>query len=274
MRVLDLFCGAGGASAGLKKAWPHAEIVGVDIRPQPRYPFTFVQADAMTFAIEGYDFIWASPPCQQFCALATREDLSHYPDLIDPIRQRLIVAGAQFVIENVVGAPVRKDLMLCGAMFGLRSYRHRLFECSFPVKQPAHPKHAVRVNRRGENRRQHWDSGGFLTITGDVGTYCGPEAMGIDWMSGHELSEAIPPAYSEFIAKEMTVMFKEWWGSLGETIPRNPVDVARLAWDAAVAQAAETCQQPAHYFSDVSSTRREAWNECMSAISTLKSDAE
>ena len=73
--------------------------------------------------------------------------------------------------------------------------------CSFPVPQPDHPKHTMRVNRRGENRREHWANGGFITITGDVGTYCGPEAMGIDWMSGHELSEAIPPAYSEFIAR-------------------------------------------------------------------------
>ncbi len=91
--------------------------------------------------------------------------------------------------------------MLCGGMFGLRSYRHRHFECSFPVDQPEHPKHVQRVNRRGENRREHWANGGFITITGDVGTYCGPEAMGIKWMNGNEMSEAIPPAYSEFIAK-------------------------------------------------------------------------
>jgi DNA (cytosine-5)-methyltransferase 1 len=178
------------------------DVVGVDIKPQPRYPFTFHQADALTFPLDGFDLIWASPPCQRFCALATREDLSHYPDLIDPIRQRLIVQGSPFVIENVPGAPVWSDLVLCGGMFGLRSYRHRLFECSFPVEQPAHPKHKVRVNRRGENRREHWARGGFITITGDVGVYCGPEAMGIDWMSGNEMSEAIPPAYAEYIGLE------------------------------------------------------------------------
>lgn len=177
------------------------DVVGVDIAAHPNYPFEFHLADAMTFSLDGFDFIWASPPCQQFCALRTREDLSGYPDLVDPIRQRLLAAGVPFVIENVVGAPLRKDLMLCGAMFGLRSYRHRLFECSFPIEQPEHPKHVVRVNRRGENRKEHWARGGFMTITGDVGTYCGPEAMGIDWMNGNELSEAIPPAYAEYIGR-------------------------------------------------------------------------
>lgn len=198
-KALDLFCGAGGVSMGLWRAG--FDVVGVDLHKQPRYPFPFTQADAMTFPLEGFDFIWASPPCQQFCALNTREDLSGYPDLVDPIRQRLLASGVPFVIENVPGAPLRKDLVLCGGMFGLRSYRHRHFECSFPIGQPAHPKHTVRVNRRGENRREHWANGGFITITGDVGVYCGPEAMGIDWMSGNELSEAIPPAYAEFIGR-------------------------------------------------------------------------
>lgn len=209
LRALDLFCCAGGASMGLHRAG--FEVVGVDIDPQPNYPFEFHQADAMTYPLEGFDFIWASPPCQKFCALKTREDLSHYPDLIEPIRQRLKkeerirpdLSRLRWVIENVAGAPVREDLMLCGAMFGLRSYRHRFFECNFLIEQPAHPKHLVRVNRRGENRRKHWENGGFITITGDVGTYCGPEAMGIDWMTGAEMSEAIPPAYAEYIGRRV-----------------------------------------------------------------------
>lgn len=199
LRALDLCCCAGGAAMGLHRAG--FDVVGVDIEDQPRYPFQFHRADALAFPLDGFDFIWASPPCQKFCALATREDLSHYPDLIEPIRARLLASGIPFVIENVPGAPVRRDLVLCGAMFGLRSYRHRHFECSFPIAQPAHPKHTVRVNRRGENRREHWARGGFLTITGDVGVYCGPEAMGIDWMTGNEMSEAIPPAYSEYIGR-------------------------------------------------------------------------
>ena len=196
-KAIDLFCCAGGAGMGLHQAG--FDVTGVDIKPQPRYPFPFIQADALTVPLVGFDFAWASPPCQLFCALNTREDLSGYPDLIEPIRARLMASGIPFVIENVPGAPVRHDLMLCGAMFGLRSYRHRHFECSFPIKQPPHPKHVMRVNRRGENRRKHWANGGFITITGDVGVYCGPEAMGIDWMTGNEMSEAIPPAYAKFI---------------------------------------------------------------------------
>lgn len=185
------------------------DVTGVDIEAHPNYPFRMVVMDALDAPlsycdgplqpVRPFSFVWASPPCQKFCALNTREDLSHYPDLIEPVRAKLLASGIPFVIENVAGAPVRHDLMLCGAMFGLRSYRHRYFECSFPIEQPPHPKHTVRVNRRGENRREHWANGGFMTITGDVGTYCGPEAMGIDWMTGNELSQAIPPAYAEYI---------------------------------------------------------------------------
>lgn len=201
-RALDLFCCAGGAGMGLHQAG--FEVVGVDIAPQPRYPFEFRQGDALAAILDGFDLIWASPPCQRFCALRTREDLSGYPDLIEPIRAKLLASGKLFVIENVPGAPIRHDLTLCGAMFGLRSYRHRHFECNFPIEQPPHPRHAVRVNRRGENRREHWANGGFLTITGDVGVYCGPGAMGIGWMNGAEMSEAIPPAYAEYIGHAAT----------------------------------------------------------------------
>lgn len=176
-KALDLFCGAGGAAMGLHRAG--FDVVGVDIVPQPRYPFKFIRADAMTFPLDGYWLIWASPPCQRYCALRGREDLSRYPDLLDPIRQRLNGSKSLTVIENVPGSPIRADITLCGAMFGLRSYRHRHFECNFPIGAPPHPKHLVRVNRRGENRRKHWDAGGFITVTGDVGTYCGPAAMGM-----------------------------------------------------------------------------------------------
>ena len=200
-RLLDLFCCAGGAGMGYAKAG--FDVVGVDINPQPRYPFEFHQADAMAFDLSGFDAIHASPPCQAYTVLGGREDLSHYPDLVDAVRDRLQASGKPWIIENVPGAPLRDPITLCGAMFGLRSYRHRLFESSVPLTAPPHPRHAVRVNRRGENRRQHWDSGGFITITGDVGVYCGPEAMGVDWMSGNELSQAIPPAYTEFLGWQL-----------------------------------------------------------------------
>jgi DNA (cytosine-5)-methyltransferase 1 len=179
------------------------EVVGVDLYPQPRYPFEFHQADAMTFDLSGFDAIHASPPCQAYTVLGGREDLSHYPDLVDAVRERLQASGVPWIIENVPGAPLRDPITLCGAMFGLRSYRHRLFESSVQLLAPPHQKHAVRVNRRSENRREHWDRGGFITITGDVGVYCGPEAMGVDWMSGNELSQAIPPAYTEYLGRQL-----------------------------------------------------------------------
>jgi DNA (cytosine-5)-methyltransferase 1 len=196
-----LFCGAGGCAVGYARAG--FEVVGVDINQQPRYPFEFHQADAMTFNLSGFDAIHASPPCQAYTALGSREDLSHYPDLVGGVRERLQASGKPWIIENVPGAPLRNPILLCGAMFWLRSYRHRLFESSVELIAPPHTKHMMRVNRRGENRREHWARGGFITITGDVGVYCGPEAMGIDWMSGNELSQAIPPAYTEYIGKQL-----------------------------------------------------------------------
>jgi DNA (cytosine-5)-methyltransferase 1 len=199
-RALDLFCGEGGASKGLQLAGFNPE--GVDIKAMPRYPYTFHLGDALDYPTDGFEFIWASPPCQLFSPLARREDLSKFKDLIEPTRAKLKASGLPWVMENVPDAPLRADLTLCANSFGLRSYRHRIFECSFPVIQPPHKPHMVRVNRRGENRRQHWANGGHITITGDIGVYVGPEAMGINWMSGNGLSEAIPPVYARFIAQQ------------------------------------------------------------------------
>lgn len=213
-RLLDLFCGAGGAAMGYHRAG--FDVVGVDIKPQPHYPFEFHQGDAIgvlkgglatlfPYSVRDFDAVHASPPCQRYTALRTREDLSSYPDLVPSLRNLLRPTGLPWVIENVPGAPLRPDMILCGAMFGLRTYRHRLFEFSGDrrIQAPVHPPHLVRVNRRGENRREHWANGGFLTITGDIGSYVGPEGMGIDWMTGNELREAIPPAYTEVIGKQL-----------------------------------------------------------------------
>jgi DNA (cytosine-5)-methyltransferase 1 len=203
-RVLDLFCGAGGAAVGLHRAWPEAEIVGVDIAPQPSYPFTFVQADAMTYPLEGFDFIWASPPCQRYTvARKIHESGSRHPDLVAPTRARLEAAGVPWVIENVMGSPLRNAVTLCGLMFGLKVLRHRLFEASFLLMTPPHEQHppgnltnACHAYSTGET--------GFVCVAGNnfVRT-AGALAMGIDWMkTRRELANAIPPAYSEYIARQ------------------------------------------------------------------------
>ena len=202
MRVLDLFCGAGGAAMGLHRAWPDAEIVGVDIKPQPRYPFEFVQADAMTYSLVGFDFVWASPPCQRFSVVTPKNHRNSHPDLLTPTIKRLglLKWPVQYVIENVVGARSKlfEPFMLCGSMFGLRTQRHRVFETSFPCCPPIGCDHSLKpllVTTSGANSRR---IGNFKSVKN------APLAYEIDWMTGNELKEAIPPAYSEYIARQFS----------------------------------------------------------------------
>ena len=202
-KALDLFCGAGGASMGLHLAG--FDVTGVDIRPQPRYPFTFVQADALTYPLEDYDFVWASPPCQQYTAMLNHGQVErNYPQLIGAVRDRLTAWGGVWVVENVPGAPLEGwVIMLCGAMFGLRVYRHRHFECSVPVLSPLHPAHAMRVERASLIPSEA--SGLFASVVGKHGrTALARKYMGVDWvMSDVELSQAIPPAYSEYLGRQI-----------------------------------------------------------------------
>ena len=195
-RALDLFCCAGGASRGLADAG--FDVVGVDIDPQPHYPFEFHQADALTYDLSGFDFIWASPPCQAY-TLAQRIRANEHPDLIWPIRRCLIGSGTPYAIENVVGAPLLHPIELCGAMFpGLKVYRHRLFECSFPVEQPMHPPHHAPLRKMGRPVKD----GEFMHVVGNFsGVERARDAMGIEWMPRDKLREAIPPAYAEYIGR-------------------------------------------------------------------------
>lgn len=212
VRMLDLFSGAGGAARGYQEAGFH--VTGVDHKPQPRYAGdVFVQGDALDYCRahgHEYDAIHASPPCQAYTPLRAVHGKA-YPDLVGATRDALSATGAAWVIENVPGAPLRSGIVLCGTMFdGLRVYRHRRFESSVFLFQPEHPRHTVKAggHKAQRQRKAHYLAGNFVTITGDVGSYCGP-AMGIEWMTGDELSQAIPPAYTRFIGAHLLTHLRQ-----------------------------------------------------------------
>lgn len=206
-RLLDLFCGAGGAAMGYHRAG--FQVVGVDIRPQPRYPFTFHQGDALEFLKEhgrGFDVIHASPPCQAYSVCGTLPHCQRdYPKLLEPTRELLQACGRPWVMENVVGAPMPDSINLCGTMFGLRVFRHRLFESSHLLLQPYHEPHRERIGFNGfVCVAGDGDSGKRTRVPADHRTKVSWErGMGIDWMSKRELTQAIPPAYTEFIGRHM-----------------------------------------------------------------------
>ncbi len=200
--LLDLFCGAGGAAMGYHRAG--FDVIGVDIKPQPRYPFRFEQTDALEFLREGRArlavAIHASPPCQAY-SNAQRIRGREHPDLIAQVRELLHDADIPFVIENVVGAPLIFPIEFCGAMFPpLRVYRHRLFESDVPLFAPAHPEHIAPLRKMGRAPRD----GEFMHVVGNFsGVKRAREAMGIDWMTRDELREAIPPIYTEYIGRQL-----------------------------------------------------------------------
>ncbi len=180
------------------------DVVGVDIAPQPNYPFEFIRGDAVEFLKarpEGVDAIHASPPCQRYSGMSNcRPGLSdEYPDLVDPVRELLAKTGLPWVIENVPGAPLISPITLCGQMFGLELYRHRLFEASLPLQEPLHPQHVMPASKAG-----HWKPGTVMSVSGHVAPMSkAREVMGIDWCNRAELAEAIPPAYTQFIGEQL-----------------------------------------------------------------------
>lgn len=208
LRALDLFCCAGGASMGLHRAG--FEVVGVDIRPQPNYPFEFHQADALTYPLDGFDFIWASPPCQAHTNMSNRwrgkgGAADKHLDLIPATRERLSARGIPYVIENVCGAAksMRGAFRLTGEMFGLAVHRPRLFDAAFQIDAPAsvsRQKRPVAVYGAMDGRRL-WTRKDGTELRAPRTLDEPSAAMGIDWMEWSELTEAIPPAYSEFIGR-------------------------------------------------------------------------
>jgi DNA (cytosine-5)-methyltransferase 1 len=212
MKALDLFCKAGGASMGLHRAG--FDVTGVDIEPQPHYPFEFVLADALEYVAQHghkYDLIVAGPPCQLYSVTAALSK-GGYPDLVGPTREALQATGKPYIIENVPGAPLENPLMLCGTMFPeLRVRRHRLFECRPAIWFPPAPcYHWGRcgnqnlLNDQGKRVAQSFENCDFLTITGNGYIASdGRIAMDIPWMARKELSQAIPPAYTEWLGSQM-----------------------------------------------------------------------
>ena len=205
MRLLDLYCGAGGAAMGYARAG--FDVVGVDIKAQPRYPFPFVQGDALTYLDEhgtDFDVIHASPPCQRYSKNTKQHGtMDRHPDAIPWVRHRLRANGKPYVIENVDGSSlVPPAVILCGSMFGsVQLRRHRVFESSLLLLQPqcrhelqrdciSVAGHAGGVSRRDGSKRF-----GSTDVWRAV--------MGIDWMTGDELAEAIPPMFTEYLARQI-----------------------------------------------------------------------
>lgn len=226
LRLLDLFCGAGGAAWGYHLAG-FDEIVGVDIRPMPRYPFRFVQADALEYLQHfwpQFDAIHASPPCQAHTALRTSWNAREHVSRVAETRKGLDAVGVPWVMENVPGAPLRPAFVLCGTMFGLGTgeaelRRHRLFEANLTtlslMPSCAHGSRVIGCygGHGRDRRRAHvigvYGGGHCESARGKAAgnkNYTAAEqreAMGIDWMTVDEISQAIPPAYTEFIGKQL-----------------------------------------------------------------------
>ncbi|MFE3023217.1 DNA cytosine methyltransferase [Nocardia tengchongensis] len=204
--LLDLFCCAGGAARGYDRAG--FRVVGVDIAPQPNYPFEFHQGDALEFLATYRNraaAVHASPPCQSSCTLTAGTNKGReYPQLIPATRAALADLDVPTVIENVQGAKVRRDVTLCGEMFGLGVIRHRYFELGgWTMPQPVHVPHRGRV--AGYRHGRKYD-GPYVAVYGNGGGKGSvaqwQSAMGIDWTSDRaELTEAIPPAYTEFLGR-------------------------------------------------------------------------
>lgn len=219
--MLDCFCGGGGVARGALDAG--VQVTGIDRDPHcaTYYPARFIRGDVMkvesmrrldgTPFLQHFDLLWFSPPCQHYSQMTkARGNPDDHPDLIDAVREIARRSGKPYIIENVAGAKhlLLHPVMLCGLMFGLPLYRHRFFECSFPVEQPVHPKH---------DGQQKYSVVGHLTTSALLGLKASeiakewPVAMGIDWIpcGSKHFVEAIPPAFSKYLVEQ----FLKWRAS-------------------------------------------------------------
>lgn len=228
-RLLDLFCCAGGAAVGYHRAG--FDVYGVDIEPQPNYPFPMIQHGALSilerllagdrygwFGLRDFAAVHASPPCQRFSDLAKRNgNAEDWPDLVGPTRRLLERAGLPYIIENVEGAPLRSPVTLCGSQFPeLRVYRHRLFESNIPLVAPKHGPHRELTFTHDKRKRHYGQPLDLATMRvqvtggGNAPVWAKRAAMGgLDWMTGREVNEAIPPAYTEYLGRQLIDYIRE-----------------------------------------------------------------
>lgn len=212
-RLLDLFCGGGGASRGYHVAG--FDVVGVDIVRQYEYPYTFVLANAMTYPLDGFDAVHASPPCKRYTTAGVgnraRPSLfDPHPDCLAPTLERFATLSIPWVVENVPGAPLPGAVRYCGSSFGLDVRRHRLFASNVPLTAPPchHERQApARYPSLENKRRKSGDRAAVVGIHG-IQQYDGHytdacNAMGIDWMEWERLTQAIPPAYTEHVGRQL-----------------------------------------------------------------------
>ena len=184
------------------------DVTGVDIAPQSRYPFRFIQGDALAQDLTGFDFVWASPPCQRYTVSQNAsKNRSAHPDLVGPVRDMLTAWGGPWIIENVVGAPLRNPVQVCGLALGLKVKRHRRFESNIQIvgtpcgdhSQDYYLVHGKEVRCRVRMGADPKGTRCGLRVATDIGR----KAMGIDWMTRTEMSESIPPAYSEHLGRQV-----------------------------------------------------------------------
>ena len=204
-KLLDLFCGGGGASYGYELAgW---SVTGVDIVPQPKYRGQFIQADAFDYLRRHhnkYDVIHASPPCQAYSKASMQFRLKgkRYPDFIVLLREYFKQHNIPYVIENVPGSPLINPVILCGTMFGLQTYRHRLFESNWPIIQPKHPQHIAPNARMGRKPKSHE----FIQYVGHFsGVKIVQDMTGLHWLGQKELAQSIPPQYTKYIGHQLLI---------------------------------------------------------------------
>lgn len=203
--LLDLCSGAGGGAVGYHRAG--FDVTGSDIAPQPRFPFEFIQADALDILADlafmrRFAAVHISPPCQRFSAMsACRPGLAEgYQDIVAATRELARATGLPYVIENVPQSPLVDPVWLCGTMFSLELYRHRGFETNWPLVAPAHPAHVLPASKAG-----HWVPGTVMSVAGHVAPmWKAREVMGgVDWMNRAELGESIPPSYTEYVGTHL-----------------------------------------------------------------------